>query len=63
MNLNRDHLKRLSDTLNMIGVGQLAFFGFTAVRDQQWSGFVVSLILFMILEVGAVRLLRGGENK
>lgn len=62
--LSNEQKKHLAKTINTIGLGQLAAFGYTALQvGGSWFVLVASLGVLMVFELVALRILRNVDDK
>ncbi|WP_230971742.1 hypothetical protein [Nitrogeniibacter aestuarii] len=62
--LNKEQRKHLASAVNTVALGQLATFCYAALKEN--GGFAVivaSMVIFVILEVVALRVLSGVEDQ
>ncbi len=57
MRLNKEQTKHLADTLRAVAFAQFAAFGYVAMKEESYTIFVISAVLFVFLEVVAVVIL------
>jgi hypothetical protein len=62
VSLNSDQRKHLASGLQAIAVGQLAYFGYRTVTRGEIGWFLVSLVVYAVIETLAVLLLRSGAE-
>lgn len=62
--LSSEQKKHLAKTVNTIGLGQLAAFGYTALQSGSgWLVLVASLCVLVVLELVALRILKNVDDK
>ena len=60
--LNKDQLKKLSDTFTVLAFAQFGVFGYDAYQQSQWLMLSLSSIIFIELQVVAIVILGIGEK-
>lgn len=59
MKLNQEQSKHLATSLRAYGIGQLAAFGYVGIQVSDWYSVIISAIISLSLELGALFFLNG----
>lgn len=60
--LNKEQIKKLSDTFSVIAYAQFGVFSYDAYQQSQWLMLSVSSIIFIELQVFAIMILGLGDK-
>ncbi|MDP2787004.1 MAG: hypothetical protein Q8O79_02875 [Pseudomonadota bacterium] len=56
--MNKEQIKKLSDTLTIMAYGQFGVFGYEAFKRDTWSVLALSVLAFVLLQGSAVWILK-----
>lgn len=56
--MNKEQIKKLSDTLTIMAYGQFGVFGYEAFKRLDWSVVALSALAFLLLQSLAVWILK-----
>jgi hypothetical protein len=60
--VNKEQIKKLSDTFSVIAYAQFGVFGYDAYQQSQWLMLSVSSVVFIELQVFAIMILGLGDK-